>query len=138
MDRPQPLRADRIRALERPFGWIPFRILTCGWFQRLGQEAKLVYFFLCLVADGQGVSYYSHERLCRLLGLTSSQLAHAQRQLCSLDLVAFNGIVYQLLSLPTGEPSAKGKTPERRVVTERTGNEVAHIRQILQQFVEHP
>ena len=51
MQRPPPLRTDRIRTLERPFGWIPFRILTSGLLPALSPPTKLLYFFLCLVAD---------------------------------------------------------------------------------------
>jgi hypothetical protein len=63
MQRPTPLRTDRIRTVEPPFGWIPFRILTSGLLAQLSLQAKLLYFFLCLVADEQGMSYYGERRL---------------------------------------------------------------------------
>ena len=105
MNRPRLLRPDRLRTLERPFGWIPFRLLTSGWLPCLGRETKLLYFFLCLVADGRGISFYGDARMCRLLGLTASELGGARKELCGHDMLAFDGRVYQLLSLP------KKKTP---------------------------
>jgi hypothetical protein len=98
--RPRPLRGDRLRTLERPFGWIPFRILTSGRLEQLGRGAKLLYFFLCLVADRDGVSFYGDVRLGRLLGLSWLELEAAREELCRHDLLAFDGRVYQLLSLP--------------------------------------
>ena len=98
MQRPTPLRTDRIRTVEPPFGWIPFRILTSGLLAQLSLQAKLLYFFLCLVADEQGMSYYGERRLKELLGL--AEPARARDELQSHDLLAFDGTFYQLLSLP--------------------------------------
>jgi len=98
MQRPTPLRTDRIRTVEPPFGWIPFRILTSGLLAQLSLQAKLLYFFLCLVADEQGMSYYGERRLKELLGL--AEPARARDELESHDLLAFDGTFYQLLSLP--------------------------------------
>lgn len=118
MNRPRLLRPDRLRTLERPFGWIPFRLLTSGWLQSLGREAKLLYFFLCLAADTQGISFYGEARLCPLLGLTASELGEARKELCGHDMLAFDGRVYQLLSLPhkkvpvQSSPGRRSGTPE--------------------------
>ena len=108
MQRPRPLRTDRIRTVERPFGWIPFRILTSGRLAELSLEAKLLYFFLCLVADAQGMSYYGERRLTALLDLSAPALARARSELVKRDLVAFDGRLYQLLSLPRETPCAAG------------------------------
>ncbi len=105
--RPRPLRPDRLRTLERPFGWIPFRILTSGSLQRLSRNGKLLYFFLCLVADAHGISFYGQVRLCQLLALSLPELTHARGELCRSDLLAFDGCVYQLLSL-----ACEGPAPE--------------------------
>ncbi len=101
MRRPKPLRPDRIRTVERPFGWIPFRILTSGILAQLSPMAKLLYFFLCLVADEKGISYYGDRRLTSVLKLPEPALALARAELCRRDLLAFDGRTYQLLSLPS-------------------------------------
>lgn len=103
--RPRPLRPDRMRAIEHPFGWIPFRILTSGILAELTPTAKLLYFFLCLVADPQGLSYYGDRRLSFVLKLPQAALELARAELCSQDLLAFRAGVYQLLSLP--EPGSE-------------------------------
>jgi len=90
-----------MRAIERPFGWIPFRVLSSGLLGRLSPSAKLMYFFLCLVADRDGLSFYGPRRIVELLGLEPSQLVEAVGELRDEDVLAFDGQVYQLLSLPS-------------------------------------
>jgi len=102
--RPRPLQPERLRTMERPFGWIPFRILTCGWLQQLSRNAKLLYFFLCLVADARGISFYGEVRLGQVLALVPAELRHAREELCRHDLLAFDGHIYQLLALPSEPP----------------------------------
>ena len=109
--RPCPLQPDRLRTLERPFGWIPFRMLTSGRLQQLSRNAKLLYFFLCLVADARGISFYGDVRLGQLLALAPPELRHARGELCRRDLLAFDGRVYQLLSLPSEAP--RPESPSR-------------------------
>ena len=111
MRRPEPLKPDRVRTVERPFGWIPFRILSSGILARLSPMAKLLYFFLCLVADAKGISYYGDRRLSSLLRLPEPALELARSELCQHDLLAFDGQFYQILSLP---PSIRIEVPASR------------------------
>lgn len=94
---------ERLRGIERPFGWVPLRLLTSGLLAQLSREAKLLYFFLCLVSDRQGLSFYGERRLERELGLARGALHRARQELKRYDLLAFDGRIYQLLSLPTGQ-----------------------------------
>ena len=130
--RPFPLRPDRMRTIERPFGWIPFRVLSSGLLSRLSPPAKLLYFFLCVVADRHGLSYYGPRRIVEVLGLEPSQLVEAVSELRHEDVLAFDGQVYQLLSLPPWldpAPGARSKrgsseselTPARRQGPHRVG-----------------
>lgn len=120
--RPRPLRPERVRHLERPFSWIPFRILSSGLLGELSPAAKLLYFFLCLVSDRMGLSFYGEKRLSELIALSPSRLAQARAELAERDLLAFDGRVYQLLSLPTSpkppppRPSVAGCTDEAQSV----------------------
>lgn len=127
--RPRPLRPDRLRNLKRPFGWIPFRLLTSGWLPRLGRDAKLLYFFLCLVADGKGISFYGDARLCRLLDLSGGELGAARDELCRRDLLAYDGRVYQLLSLPREAPAPEREPPRR------LSGDAVPVGRILQQLL---
>ena len=100
MRRPKPLRPERIRTLEKPFGWIAFRVLSSGILDRLSPMAMLLYFFLSLVADENGMSFYGERRLTSVLKLSRAVLASARSELCAMDLLAFDGRLYQVLSLP--------------------------------------
>lgn len=133
--RPRPLRPDRLRSLERPFGWIPFRLLSSGWLPRLGNEAKLLYFFLCLVADGMGISFYGDARVCRLLGLSGAELGVAREDLCRHDLLAFDGRVYQLLSLPRETPAWTPATTTVADTSLRRGGNAEPVGRILQRLL---
>lgn len=132
MRRPAPLRPDRLRRLERPFSWIPFRILTSGLLAQLSGPAKLLYFFLCLVADHNGVSFYGEQRLEDVLGLSGGELEGARQELCERDLLAFDGRVYQLLSWPQ-QPSPP---PLRRGRRRGAAGHPQPIGKILQQLWE--
>jgi hypothetical protein len=104
----QLLRADRARTIERPFGWIPMRILSSGLLAQLSTPAILLYFFLCLVSDRYGLSFYSDYRLIVLLKFSKQQLLAARAELRRKDLLAYDGGLYQLMSLPTlAEPGPR-------------------------------
>lgn len=96
----EPLRSDRVRQLESPFGWTPVRVLTSGLLSELGTEAKLLTFFLSLTSDRQGLSFWGDARVQKQLGLSSNELSSGRAELCERDLLAYNGWLYQLLSLP--------------------------------------
>jgi hypothetical protein len=86
--------------VEAPFGWVPFRLLTSGILAQLSAEASLLYFFLSLVADPEGLSYWSDERTAQQLGLSQGLLEPARQELVERDLVEYDGRLYQVLSLP--------------------------------------
>lgn len=98
--RPPPLVPGRVRGLERPFGWVPFRLLRSGLLAQLSAAATLLYFFLCLVADRQGLSYWGEARLAQVLGLCEAEVERARAELCARDLLAWEHGLYQVLSLP--------------------------------------
>jgi hypothetical protein len=100
---PQPIKPGRLRRIEPPFGWIPFQIVSSGLLRQLSTEGKLLYFVLCVVADRQGLSFWSEQRLAELLCLPRGELKRARLELCEWDLLAFNGWLYQLLSFPVIE-----------------------------------
>jgi hypothetical protein len=103
MIRKKILASDRIRQIEGSFGFIPHRFLTDGFLAALNQHELLLYLFLIMAADRCGLSFYSCHSICSLLGLSDDQYLKARDGLIAKDLIAFDGTIFQVLSLP--EPS---------------------------------
>lgn len=59
---------------------------------------------LATAADRQGLSFYSEARIDQVLALSAGELARARLELTETDLLAFDGRIYQLLSLPRHSP----------------------------------
>ena len=99
------LRAERIRRIERGFSFIPHRFVTDGFLSALDQKELLLYFFLVLVSDRQGLSFYSYDAICSLLQLSVEDYIRARDALMEKDLIAFDGTLFQVLDLPANPPS---------------------------------
>lgn len=99
-----PVVADRVRRIDGGFSFIPHRFLGDGFFAILTQSELLLYFLLVLVGDRQGLSYYSQDRLCILLRMTLDDFLIARNGLIEKSLIAFDGFMFQVLSLPEKSP----------------------------------
>ena len=121
------LDPNRIRCIERGFSFIPHRFLTEGFLSSLSQREILLYFFLVLVSDRYGLSFYSYEAICFLLQLSADDYIGARDGLIEKDLIAFDGTLFQVLDLP-----AKPTAGTRREVNQHQ-HEVRHrIGQVFQ------
>jgi hypothetical protein len=100
--RRQILVEHRLREIERPFGWIPLRLLRDGYWETLSAQAKILYCLLCIVSDRRGISFYGDARLLKLSGLDATELVDARDELVTRDLMAIDhsSSAVQLLSLP--------------------------------------
>ncbi len=99
--RPQPLQPDRIRTIRGSFSWIDHRFFRQGFDQGLTRLEKLLYLILVAVANRDGVSFYSDERMAELLEIHHRhELTGARDELLTRDLIAFKDGVYQVLELP--------------------------------------
>ena len=96
----KPLLPDRVRKIDGGFSFIPHRFLTQQFFTSLSQHELLIYFLLVLVGDRQGLSYYSQDRLCIMLRLSLDEFIAARNGLIEKSLIAFDGFMFQVLSLP--------------------------------------
>jgi hypothetical protein len=94
------LVAERIRQVDGGFSFIPHRFLTGGFLSSLNPHELLLYFFLVLSGDRNGLSFYSYDRICTLLQMSLDQYIQARDGLTQKDLIAFDGTIYQVLSLP--------------------------------------
>lgn len=95
-----PLCPDRIRKITGSFAFIEHRFLRDGYFAGLDRNEVLLYLFLVLVSDRDGLSYYSYDRMCTLLRICTDEYIEARNGLIRKDLIAFDGRVFQVLSLP--------------------------------------
>ena len=99
-----PLDQDRVRRIAGSFAFIEHRFLRSGFFSVLTHHELLLYVFLVLVADRNGLSYYSYDKICILSKMTLDDYIIARDGLIEKDLIAFNGYLFQVLTLPEQPP----------------------------------
>ncbi len=129
MIRKKILVSDRIRKNEGSFGFIPHRFLTGGFFAELSQHELLLYLFLILAADRHGLSFYGYNSICTLLSLNVDQYLKARDVLIEKDLIAFDGTIFQLLSLP----ASLIKAPRQQRFQAKGKRDPVSIAQVLNQ-----
>lgn len=95
-----PLVSNRVRQINGSFAFIEHRFLRHGFWTTLGYHELLLYFFLVLVSDRQGLSFYSYDKICSLLAISLDEYIMARDNLINKDLIAFDGTFFQVLSLP--------------------------------------
>ncbi len=95
------LNPTRIRKIEGSFSFLEHRFMRQGFFENLTQHELLLYLFLVLASDRQGISYYSYDRICSITGITLDEYICARDGLINTDLLAFDGPFFQVLALPT-------------------------------------
>ena len=100
------LNPDRIRRINGGFSFIPHRFLGDGFLASLQQKELRLYLFLVIASDRHGLSFYSYDAICTLLQMRLDQYITARNGLIDKDLIAFDGSLFQVLSLPP-EPVAK-------------------------------
>jgi len=100
MIKKQLLTPWRVRKIESSFAYVEHRFLRQGFWATLSHHELLLYFFLIMVADRQGISYYSYDHICKKTGLLLEEYLRARDALLNKDLLAFDGFFFQVLSLP--------------------------------------
>jgi hypothetical protein len=108
------------------FSWIDQRLVRENFLRHGEPGAWALYLVLVIVADSQGLSYYSDATLSRLLKLEPLQLSRARQQLVAAELVAYQKPLYQVLALPPAIPPAP---------TQRCGQTLS-VGDILRRVVE--
>jgi len=94
------LSSKRVRRITGSFAFIEHRFLRDGFWDSLNRHELLLYLFLILVADRNGVSYYSYDKIYSLLRVSADEYLTARNSLIDKDLIAFDGYFFQVLSLP--------------------------------------
>jgi hypothetical protein len=90
---------ERLRHVPQRFSWVDHRLVRDGHITGVSSEGLSLYLLLVTVADAEGLSYYSDEAVCRLLGMDSAVLSRARRELKDAELIAYQRPLYQVLSL---------------------------------------
>lgn len=103
------LNLKRVRKINGGFSFIPHRFVLDGFLAALGQKELLLYLFLVLVSDRNGLSFYSYDAICTLLELSLDEYIASRNSLMDKDLIAFNGTLFQVLSLPKKRPDQQKK-----------------------------
>ncbi len=120
---------EKRRILAPPFAWIDRRFFFSGFMARLSAAENLLYFFLVLVADKDGLSYYSYDKICQFLNISADEFISAKNNLVKKNLIAFDGQRYQVLQLPERPISAP---PRLQPDSDQRRNELASLGEILE------
>ena len=133
----RPLEPDRIRKITGSFAFIEHRFLHNGFWGSLDHHQLLLYLFLIIVADRNGLSYYSYDKICTLLRISVDEYILARNALIDQDMIAFDGYLFQVLSLPEEVTRPVSKTLKTQEQMEE--HDPATIRQLtLDAFWEKP
>jgi len=113
MARKRILNPDRVRRIDGGFSFIPHRFITDGFLETLNQKEILLYMFLVLVSDRNGLSFYSYDSICTHLEFSLDEYIEGRNALIDKGLIAFDGTVFQVLDLPASPMGCETKGGER-------------------------
>ena len=119
MIRKKVLNTERVRRINGGFSFIPHRFITDGFVSSLNSQQLLLYLFLVLVSDRYGLSFYSYDSICSLLQMRIDEYIQARDNLIQKDLIAFDGTLFQVLSLPQKQPDQhkrKDRSPVEQLI----------------------
>jgi len=95
-----PLLPKRVRKIKGSFAFVEHRFLRAGFMASLGKDELLFYFFLVMAGNREGLSYYSYDKICLMLKMDLDDYILARDGLIGKNLIAFDGYLFQVLSLP--------------------------------------
>ncbi|MDH3347828.1 MAG: hypothetical protein OEM02_06990 [Desulfobulbaceae bacterium] len=105
MQKKRVLQAERVRKINGSFAFIEHQFLRQGFWSKLSHDELVLYFFLVLVADREGLSFYGKEKICSYCGFSPEEYLVARNNLIQKNLIAFNKQLFQVLSLPVRLPA---------------------------------
>jgi len=118
------LNPKRVRCIDGGFSFIPHRFLLEGFLGSLNQKELLLYLFLVLASDRNGLSFYGYDHICTLLQFNLDEYITARDGLIEKDLIAFDGTLFQVLSLPQQQPEQqkrKNRAPVEQLIQQTMG-----------------
>jgi len=134
----EPIVPDRLRKIgDGGFAFLPHRFLHDGFLHALDYEQLALYVFLLLAANRHGVSFYGYDAICAVLRMPLEIYLAARDRLIELDLIAFDGTRFQVLSLPD-PPSAPTRPRALKTPAEFETHDPATIRSIVHNSLRRP
>lgn len=127
-----PIMPDRIRRISGSFSWIDHRLIADGILASMSTNEIALYFFLVLVGDKNGVSFYGYDRICKLLDLDVDAYSRARDNLIAKGLIAFDRRVYQVLSLPVRPKQTVQRPRPRNAEAQSVAEIFARLAQMKQ------
>jgi hypothetical protein len=105
------LRPERLRQVPEQFSWVDQALVQRHLIDRCGAQAAALYLFLVTVSDAQGLSYYGEATLTARLHLSTEEFVAARQQLITIELVAYQAPLYQVLALSGHAPPTRIPVP---------------------------
>lgn len=128
-----PINPKRIRHISGSFSWIDHRLLLDGFLAAMTADEILLYFFLTLVGDKNGVSFYHYDNICQLLKMDVDSFVQARDQLSDKALIACEQGRFQVLQLPS-----KPKRPPMVQPSIRRSQQTLSLADIFKQVAQQP
>jgi hypothetical protein len=127
------LRPERLRQVPEQFSWVDQALVQRHYIDCFDARAAALYLFLITVSDAQGLSYYGEATMARRLHLSTEELAAARAQLTTLELIAYQAPLYQVLALPGSVPRILSRAPAQESVC-NPGDGPVRLGQLLEQM----
>lgn len=134
----EPIEPNRVGKIgDGGFAFLPHRFLRDGFLRALDREQLALYVFLLLAANRHGVSSYGYDAICALLRMPLEIYLRARERLIEIDLIAFDGTRFQVLSLPD-LPAAGTKPRALKTSADLEAHDPATIRSIATNSLRRP
>ena len=114
----EPIVPQKRRRIPEQFSWVDHRLVRDGHIMGRSTASLALYLLLVVVADADGLSWYSDAALCRYLSMTDMALQRIREELQRAELIVYRRPLYQVLDL--------APVP---ALTQRPGYERLHTRE---------
>lgn len=121
---------NRRRSITSGFAFIPHSFLLDGYLSSLSKDETVLYLFLVLASDKDGLSFYSYQKICSILRMDLDRYINARNALIQKDLIAFDGCLFQVLTLPN-EQTINNQTNQKHLLEKE--NDPATVQQMCRQ-----
>jgi len=122
------IQPHRVRRVPAQFSWLDHRLVRDNHLQRCAPNSWALYLFLVVVADAQGLSYYSEASITGYIQLDLPSLRSARCELIQARLIAYEKPFYQVLDLAR-DPATDVGTRQGRALS---------LKELFQQATEAP